>query len=129
MSNLNESDIAKITAKSDKISPVTTLAIIINKKHDKTKELTKAIANEAEQQVNYLHKYNDKLLNTNFKEATGESRPTVAMKEAYIQEELKEDYDNLKQAETRTKIIRRDIELLNDRIRLEEYIIKLELKS
>ena len=101
---------------------------MINNKHDKLIELKKQIKNETNLQLTYLHKYNDKLLHTNFKAATGESRPTVAMKEAYIQERLREDYDNLKIAETKTKIIKKEMDLLNDRIRLEEYLIKLELK-
>ena len=99
---LSELNLEKVVNTTGEVSPVTTLSIMINNKHDKLEELQKAV--------------NDK-------------NPTEKQTQAYIENTYKEDFDALKIAEENTKLIKRQLDLIDDRISLEKYAIQLELKK
>ena len=101
----------------------------IEEKKEKTMQLKFAINDYTCLKLKYMKLSNDYLLHTDFKEATGEARPTVAMKEAYIDSELFDLKTEVTIAKENINCIKRDIEILNDEIRLCEYQIKLELKE
>lgn len=113
------------------VSPVTTLAIFINNKQDKLDELKDAVNSEVNLKLTFLHKSNVlRLKPDEIQRDLGLSKlPTEKQTNAYIEEKLSVEYDLLKIAEANTKWIKRDLGLLDDFIRLEEYLIKLELKE
>ena len=83
--------------------------------------------------LDYEHKFNKELLSSdltdNVKEASGESRPTAKMKEAYIIEKLSVEYDELEIAKHNTSIIRKDLEYLDNIISAQKYSLQLQLKE
>lgn len=106
---------------------------LIEKKQSKINELKTAVNSELSLRLDYEHKFNEKLLSDTLtddvKESTGESRPTKDMKEAYIIEQLKTEYNDLQIAIENSKLIRKDLELLDNQISLEKYVLQLELKK
>lgn len=106
---------------------------LLEEKAAKIKELKDAVNSEISLKLDYEHKYNEKLisptLTAEVKEATGDSRPTAAMKDAYIVEQLKTEYDNLELAKNNKSLIRKDLELLDNQISLEKYVMQLILKE
>ena len=100
-------------------------SLLLNKKQDLLDELTHAIEEETRVTLEYDHKYNDMLLNTDFKTELDESRPTNGQKEAYIVEKLKDLYDAKEIAEANTKLLRKHLELVDGRISLEKSILYL----
>ena len=101
------------------------LAALIDQKQDLINNLQEAIETEITATLDYEHRYNTKLLNTDFPEVLGEAKPNKDKKEAWIHEQLQTEYDAKQIAEENTKIIRKQIELLDNRISLEKYIIQL----
>jgi hypothetical protein len=65
--------------------PTDKLCQIIAEKRAKNTQLNFAINDYVSLKLAYEQKNNELLLTTDFKQVTGESRPTVAMKEAYIE--------------------------------------------
>lgn len=104
---------------------INNISLLVNKKQDLIQELTQAIEEETRVTLEYDHKYNDKLLNTDFKEVLQESRPNKDQKEAHIVESLKELYDAKEIAIANTKLLRKQLELIDDRISLEKTICYL----
>ena len=108
-------------------------ADILNMKNEKLKELKDAVNSEVSLRLDYEHKFNKELLSGNLtdnvKEATGESRPTTKMKEAYITEKLSSLYDELEIAKNNTSIIRKDLEYLDNIISAEKYALQLRIKE
>jgi len=112
------------------VSPVTTLAIMINNKQDKLNELKAAVNSELSLKLTYLHKSNAVRLDPDLKDTIGLSKnPTEKQVQAYIENTYEEDYQLMKIAEENTKLIKRQLELIDDRISLEKYAIRLELKE
>lgn len=152
MSNLNEEDIGKITEEkskklaprivneglpekivnqNSKVSSITTLAIMINNKYDKLVELEKAIDRELDLELTYLHKSNGWRLSPKKIQEKAElpKLPTEKQINAFIEERLSQDYNAWKTAKANTSVIRQQLDLINDRISLEKYAIRLELKK
>lgn len=112
------------------VSPVTTLAIMINNKQDKLDELKAAINSEISLKLTYLHKSNAVRIDPNLKDIMGLSKnPSEKQVQAYIDNTYEEDYQLMKIAEENTKLIKRQLDLIDDRISLEKYAIRLELKE
>ena len=104
---------------------------LLEDKKDKIKELKDAINSETSLKLDLLHKSNDVKLNPNIvKEEQGLSKaPTEKQIQAYIDEKyptLTNDYELAKQ---NTSIIRKDLELLDNLISFEKYVLQLELKQ
>lgn len=106
---------------------------LLEQKAAKIQELKDAVNSEVSAKLDYEHKFNEQLLSADLtdkvKEATGESRPTSKMKEAFIVEQLKTEYDTMELAKNNSSLIRKDIELLDNRISLEKYVMQLKLRK
>jgi len=112
------------------VSPVTTLAIMINNKQDKLDELKAAINSEISLKLTYLHKSNAVRIDPKLKDIMGLSKnPTEKQVQAYIENTYEEDYQLMKIAEENTKIIKRQLDLIDDRITLEKYAIRIGLEK
>ena len=112
----------------DYTNPTEKLEDLISEKIEKTSQLKFAINDHISLKLKYKKESNDLLLNTDFKEATGESRPTVAMKEAYIENKLYDLLVQLEISKENVSYIKKEIELIDNYISLYEYVIQLELK-
>ena len=99
----------------------------INEKKLKTEELNAAMDDYISLKLQYAQKNNELLLTTNFKEVLNESKPTVAMKEAWIENQLFDLKTELNIAEVNVKTIKKAIEIINDEIKLWEYKCKIYL--
>lgn len=109
------------------------LTDLLNIKNKKLDELKDAINSEVSLRLDYEHKFNKELLSSdltdNVKEASGESRPTAKIKEAYIIEKLSVEYDELEIAKHNTSIIRKDLEYLDNIISAQKYSLQLQIKE
>lgn len=108
-------------------NPTEKLADSIERKRMKNIQLNFAINDHVSLKLTYMQKSNELLLTTDFKKVTGESRPTVAMKEAWIENELFDEKMELEIAKENVKSIQRDIDLINDDIKLYEYECQMKL--
>ena len=110
-----------------------TLGKLLNCKKEKMDELKDAVNSEVSLRLDYEHKFNQMLISPELtdkvKEATDESRPTSKMKEAYIVEELKTEYDDLELAKQNTSLIRKDLEYIDNVISAEKYALQLQMRS
>lgn len=109
--------------------PTARLQFIIEEKRQQNKQLTLAINDYVSLKLAYMQKSNEALLTTDFKTVLDESRPTVAMKDAYIENLLFDEKMQLTLAEENVKCIKREIEILNDEIKLYELKTKMELQE
>ena len=120
----------EVTTNDETLKP---LGKLLNMKKEKIDELNDAVNSEVSLRLDYEHKYNQLLLSSDLtdkvKEATGESRPTSKMKEAYIVEELKTEYDDLELAKSNTSLIRKDLEYIDNIISAEKYSLQLQMRS
>jgi len=112
-----------------KEDPTDKLSQKIEEKLKANEQLTCAINDYISLKLSYKQKSNELLLTTNFKEVLDESRPTVAMKEAWIENQLFDLKMEMEMAKENVKIITRDIELLDDYIKLYELKTRMELKE
>lgn len=121
----------KLVNSNGTVSPITTLAIMINNKQDKLMELEKAIDSELDLELTYLHKANEwRLSPAKIKEQENLSKlPTEKQITAFVETYLKKDYNAWKTAKANTSMIRQQLDLINDRISLEKYAIRLELNN
>ena len=104
------------------VDPTERLQQIIEEKRLKQTQLNFAINDYVSLKLTYEQKTNELQLTTDFKEVTGESRPTVAMKEAWVENQLFDEKMELTIAKENVESIKRDINLLNDEIKLYELI-------
>ena len=120
----------KVTTDDETLKP---LGKLLNCKKEKIDELNDAVNSEVSLRLDYEHKFNQMLISPELtdkvKEATGESRPTSKMKEAYIVEELKTEYDDLELAKSNTSLIRKDLEYIDNVISAEKYALQLQMRS
>lgn len=120
----------KVVNNTGEVSPITTLSIMINNKQDKLDELRAAINDELNLKLTYLHKSNSVKIKPDLKEVIGLSKnPTEKQIQAYIEETYREDFEALQIAEENTKLIKRQLDLIDDRISLEKYALRLELRK
>ena len=102
---------------------------VIGEKKIKNAQLNFAINDYTSLKLQYLQKNNDLLLNTDFEEVLGKKRPTVGEKEAYIENKLFTLKSELTIAKENVASIKRDIDILNDEIKLYELEIQMELNN
>lgn len=108
-------------------NPTEKLADAIEQKRMKNIQLNFAINDYVSLKLTYSQKSNELLLTTDFKEVTGESRPTVAMKDAWIENALFDEKMEMEIAKENVKSIQREIDILNDEIKLYEYTCQMKL--
>ena len=103
----------------------------INDKNTKLNELQNAIEHELVCEFKYNEKCNEIKLHPNIvKEALELSKnPTEKQIIAYCETTYEKEYKNWKIAKTNTSLITKQIDLINDYISLEKYIIRMELKK
>ncbi|WP_405286421.1 hypothetical protein [Methanobrevibacter sp.] len=99
---------------------------LVNKKQELSQELAEAVETETRFVLEYDHQYNDLLLKTDFEEVLGVKRPAVAMKEAWLVEQLHDLYDAKKIAEENTRALKRHIDFVDNRISFERMVIRLK---
>ena len=107
--------------------PTARLQQTIDIKREKNIQLNFAINDYITLKLTYTQKSNELLLTTDFKEVTGESRPTVAMKDAWIENHLFDEKMEMEIAKENVKSITREIDILNDEIKLYEYKCQMKL--
>jgi len=103
----------------------------INDKNSKLNDLQKAIEHELVCEFKYNEKCNEIKLHPDIvKEALNLSKnPTEKQITAYCETTYEKEYKNWKIAKTNTSLITKQIDLINDYISLEKYIIRMELKK
>ena len=109
--------------------PTDKLCQIISEKRVKNTQLNFAINDYTSLKLQYSQKSNDLLLNTNFEEVLVKKRPTVGEKEAYIENKLFTLKSELTIAKENINSIKRDIDILNDEIRLYELESRMRLQE
>ena len=121
----------QITIDTKNVTPISTLAIMINNKHDKLEELRTAINHELNCELTYLHNSNAwRLKPAEIQQELELSKlPTEKQINAFIEEKLSREFDFWKIAKANTALIRQQLGLIEDRISLEKYAIRLELKK
>lgn len=104
------------------------LAKLLNDKATKLEELRTAINHELVCELDYLHESNQLKLDPNkIKEDLELSKmPTEKQINAYIEENLTHEYDLWKIAKANTSLIRQQLDLINDRISFEKYVLRLK---
>lgn len=104
---------------------------LLDEKEAKIKELKDAVNSETSLKLELLHKSNDvKLHPNNVKEEYELSKaPTEKQIQAHIDETYKDLTDNYELAKQNTALIRKDLELLDNRISFEKYVLQLEMKQ
>ena len=125
--NLNKTLPEPASIKNDSI--VYDLSQRINEKQEKLNDLQNAIEHELVCELNYTEKCNDIRLHPDrVKEALELSKaPTEKQITAYCEQTFKKEFTALKIAKTNTSLINKQIDLINDYISLEKYIIRKEL--
>ena len=108
-------------------NPTEKLADKIEEKRMKNIQLNFAINDYVSLKLTYAQKSNELLLTTDFKEVTGESKPTVAMKDAWIENALINEKMEMEIAKENVKSIQREIDIINDEIKLYEYQCQMKL--
>ena len=103
------------------------LAKLLNDKATKLEELRTSINHELVCELDYLHESNQLRLDPNkIKENLELSKmPTEKQINAYIEENLTHEYDLWKIAKANTSLIRQQLDLINDRISFEKYVLRL----
>lgn len=78
----------------------------------------------------YIMRSNELRLNTDFKEVLGLNKAaTEKQQQAYIDNVLKDLVQDVRIAEENVKSLKRDVDLLNDKITLEKYRLKLLMQG
>ena len=111
--------------------PVTNFNKLLDEKEAKIKELKDAINSETLLKLELLHKINKvKLSPDNVKEEYELSKaPTEKQIQAYIDEKYSDLTNDYELAKQNTSLIRKDLELIDNRISFEKYVLQLELKQ
>jgi len=104
------------------------LAELLNDKATKLEELRQAINHELVCELDYLHESNQIKLDPNkIKEDLELSKmPTEKQINAYAEENLTHEYDLWKIAKANTSLIKQQLDLINDRISFEKYVLRLK---
>lgn len=110
------------------ISDFEPLAKLLNEKQSKLEELRTAINHELVCELDYLHESNQiKLDHNKIKEDLELSKmPTEKQINAYAEENLTHEYDLWKIAKANTSLIKQQLDLINDRISFEKYVLRLK---
>ena len=109
--------------------PTERLQQVIGEKKIKNAQLNFAINDYTSLKLQYLKKSNDLLLQTDFEEVLGKKRPTVAEKEAYIENALFILKSEVEIAKENVNSIKRDIDILNNEFKAFSYETEIYLKE
>lgn len=111
--------------------PVTNFNKLLDEKEAKIKELKDAINSETSLKLELLHKSNKvKLSPDKVKEEYEFSKaPTEKQIQAYIDEKYSDLTNDYELAKQNASLIRKDLELIDNRISFEKYVLQLELKQ
>lgn len=106
------------------------LALKINEKHELIRKLQEAKNHELVCKIDYTHKSNQvKLHPDNVKEALELSKnPTEKQINAYCEEKYQKEFELYTIAKANTSLLNTKLDLINNYISLEKYIIRMRLK-
>ena len=104
---------------------------VLDEKEAKIKELKDAVNSEVSLKLELAHKANKVRLNPEIVKEKYElsKSPTEKQIQAYIDEEYPELTDDYELAKQNTSLIRKDLELLDNRISLEKYVLQFKVKK
>ena len=104
---------------------------LLTEKEAKIKELKDAVNSETSLKLELLHKTNKVKLTPNLVRDEYElsKAPTEKQIQAYVDEKYPELTDDYELSKQNTMLIRKDLELIDNRISFEKYVIQLELKQ
>lgn len=100
----------------------------INSKLVLIEDLRIATEEELKASLIYEHAYDDLMLNTDFSEVLGTNKPTVAQKDAYIRTELSDLYDAKKISGEKVSMIKKQVDVVDNRISSDKMRLRLILK-
>ena len=100
-----------------KVNNDDSLDTLLKLKESKTNKLNEALVALNKANIEYSEKSHEIMLKTDFKEVLNESRPTVAQKEAYIDNELKKVVASVKTEETNVEVLKNEIRVLDASIK------------
>ena len=124
-------DLIKSPMLHTKFSEVWIFDKLLKEKEEKMQELKDAVNSETSLKLELLHKSNKvKLHPDEVKEKYELSKaPTEKQIQAYVDEEYSELTNDYELAKQNTSLIRKDLELIDNRISLEKYVLQLEMKK
>lgn len=124
-------DLIKSPMLHTKFSEVWIFDKLLKEKEEKMQELKDAVNSETSLKLELLHKSNKvKLHPDEVKEKYELSKaPTEKQIQAYVDEEYPELTNDYELAKQNTSLIRKDLELIDNRISLEKYVLQLEMKK
>lgn len=104
---------------------------LLDEKEAKIKELKDAVNSETSLKLQLLHKTNKVKLTPNLVRDEYElsKAPTEKQIQAYVDEKYPELTDDYELAKQNTSLIRKDLELIDNRISFEKYVLQLEMKQ
>jgi len=104
------------------------LEAFLREKSKTTQKLNDALTNLTKLEISYETKSNELWVTTNFSEVIVESRPTVDMKKAYIDNELKDIVSKIKIERNNVEVLKNDLKVTNALIKAEEKYIDVFCK-
>jgi len=124
-------DLEHIPLRHTDINAVWDFDKLLQDKEEKIKELKDAVNSEVSLKLELAHKANKVRLNPDMVKEKYElsKSPTEKQIQAYIDEEYPELTDTYELAKQNTSLIRKDLELLDNRISLEKYVLQFKVKE
>lgn len=98
---------------------------MINAKQALTQQLKESVEKEIQAKLEYQRQFDDQLVNTDFETVLNKSRVNKDEKESYIRNQIRTAYEEKVITEENTKIIKKQLEVLDNRISLEKTILGL----
>ena len=104
---------------------------LLQDKEEKIKELKDAVNSEVSLKLELAHKANEVRLNPDMVKEEYElsKTPTEKQIQAYIDEKYSSLTDDYELAKQNVSLIRKDLELLDNRISLEKYVLQFKVKE
>lgn len=104
---------------------------LLQDKEEKIKELKDAVNSEVSLKLELAHKANKVRLNPDMVKEEYElsKTPTEKQIQAYIDEKYSSLTDDYELAKQNVSLIRKDLELLDNRISLEKYVLQFKVKE
>jgi len=124
-------DLEHIPLRHTDINAVWDFDKLLQDKEEKIKELKDAVNSEVSLKLELAHKANKVRLNPDMVKEEYElsKTPTEKQIQAYIDEEYSELTDDYELAKQNVSLIRKDLELLDNRISLEKYVLQFKVKE
>lgn len=124
-------DLEHIPLRHTDINAVWDFDKLLQDKEEKIKELKDAVNSEVSLKLELAHKANEVRLNPDMVKEKYElsKTPTEKQIQAYIDEEYSELTDDYELSKQNVSLIRKDLELLDNRISLEKYVLQFKVKE